>query len=1507
MINYANHINELEFTSFESIRNVAFQSISHLDQKQRDDLWDQLGRGISLLSSHEQMCAYLYFYGPMHQAKLLEAFQHLPTSLFEKPFDIIDWGCGQAMGTINLFDFLDSKGINNNVRNITLIEPSQAALERGFIHTKAYLSDDVEVKSINKYFHTINKEEIINENPKPVIHIFSNILDVEQIDLKHLSSLIDSSLTVSSYLVCVGPLNPNNTRIDAFFNYFNHETINKLYEYQCYGFKRRNWTYKAKVYRLDLISEGHLNKFQHYPNVQFQAAYQIDCIRNSFNYRKEFYKNRLSSFNVSALYDVGAIVYTNVHPILAVLNNIICRGLPTRSSVYVENKMSILYNFDKLESNLAGITFNNLNPCDFNELEKLYDSFGINKSNLSTDELNNIQLLLTPIAISRFHKVLIEALISKRLSLDSKNWKILVEEKDVPFAAIAIEDFIQMFKNLKNLSSDYSDLVFPKVELTVISNESFIQSPLHLDCSVHKEINNDITLIEYDLIVSMDMFDISNTSIDQFYNLKCKNSCYFNVRSTNLICNSRLVLTSDLIKYKDLITKSDTGEIMEIKEVVSLLTYFLQLLFRKENFRSGQVNILNRSLKNLPVIGLLPTGGGKSLTYQISALLQPGITMVIDPLKSLMKDQYDGLITSGIDCVNFINSSQSTEEKKIIEYKLESSQLLIVFLSPERLSISSFRTRLKNMHNHNVYFSYGVIDEVHCVSEWGHDFRFSYLHLGRNLYNYVRSKNNHISLFGLTATASFDVLADVERELSGNNSFELDSDVIVRSENTNRIEIQYKIERVPIEFKEDKWYDENKEMPDHLPKALELSHHYSTQDHIWSSYDSKSDFLSNYIDKISAHINHLQSESNIKYINDEFVFRQNSEHGVGVDYRVEMPNNFYNQKEIYIEAGIVFCPHVKSTGVSVNKNKDNLIEKVVDVGSFSGKDDDKISMKSIEHFRENKSPLMIATKAFGMGIDKPNVRFTINMNYSSSLEAFVQESGRSGRDKKLALSTILLSDYHLVKLNSSFIDNSFPFNIIKNKWFNKKDFDTIQKHYNKNISDQNLTYATPSNDIIKLHCSHDNKMFAFDRCNNGCSEFSRCDLKNVSQDTKGWKIETELLSELNNQDIKVSKNNFQYLNTDYQTVMYFFNNSFKGDVIEKTYMHKLLSTIELEVHENNNSVKNHGFLQALLDTSIDENIIVYIPYLESEYADLSKAIYRMCCIELIEDFTQDYYNKKFRIVSIRKQPGGYYDGLRRFLLRYFTPSRADLEMIKVNSIELKDLPDDKIRGEIYRCLSYLTNFVYDKISQKRKRAIDDMRSFCIEGLMDENWLVSNEKLKDYIYYYFNSKYAKLDYVAENGEPFSLLVDTDSGKKSDISILFKYLRVADDEDIVGVGTPLDNIKHLLGAVKLISRSLTDSNPTLGLLESYCLAYIGFKKNKDLKSKFLQKYSEGMIDFCDRIENKKEFWELFDKYNSSISKTKRIKKSEFDTLKSETSLLIHANILENITKNYLVSYE
>ena len=1501
MSSYKDKIASLQDPSFDGIRKIAVSEIAHFSASEHTRYYDELKRGTALIETHEQLCAYLRSFGKMHKAKLIDSIKRLPTELLNQPFEIVDWGCGQAMGTINLFDFLKDQGKSSNIKKVTLIEPSEVALERAKIHVSAYFKNQENLVSISEFFENINPDQITSDSGLPVLHIFSNILDVEQIDLKNLSRLIDKSVVTENYLLCVGPLNPTNQRIDAFFSYFDETLIDNLYQFESTHFGPENkWTYKAKVYRLSVNEKGHLIPIEYYPPVQFHAAYELDAVKQSRKKLGLNFPSSLTHFEVVAPFDLGANVYDDVHPVLAVIHNLIVRGLPTKTSVFVEEMMQQAFSSSKKELKYGEIIFAGSEEIEIHELfdfcnKSLDKSFSVSK-----EQEQGIQQLLTPIAIARFQKVFLEAIITGHLDINKEKWTILVQEEDVPFAAIAIKDFEYLFHHLSALTEDYSEFKLPQIDLHVIGSIQFYNSPLHIGAKVYKELPVNIKNTVFDIVITQSTFKTIGSAIDSFSQYKANNQCYFNIRNSNKLRSERVIYTSSLIKYKHLVQKSNQGVFTEVNDTKEHLTYFLQLLFRKEAFRPGQLPILDRAMQNLPVIGLLPTGGGKSLTYQIAALLQPGVAMVIDPLKSLMKDQYDGLINSGIDCCAFINSTLNSEEKKIRERQLESSQLLFVFLSPERLSIATFRERLKNMHDYNVYFSYGVIDEVHCVSEWGHDFRFSYLHLGRNLYNYVRAKDGVISLFGLTATASFDVLADVERELSGNGAFNLDADVIVRHENTNRLELQYKIEKVPVEFSVDSFYDKNNQMPSHLPKALNITNH-------WPQFDSKGKYLRGYISKIPGYINQLKSAENIKHIKDAFVERQNNDEGIQTDLDIEMPDLFYAPKERYEQAGIVFCPHVKSTGLSVQENTQKIkAELIPEVGSFTGADDDNSSMNNLEAFRDNKLPLMIATKAFGMGIDKPNVRFTVNMNYSSSLEAFVQEAGRAGRDRKIALASILVSDYHLAKIDLS-AELPYPLSVIKNKWFHSVDLQRILREYNVLVPEEKILYASPNNDVVKLYCPKDNTMFGFNKCSNECNAFDTCSLRKVSPETKGWKSELELLKELRAQNLNISKKNFQYLNADYQSVMYFFNESFKGDFIERKYMNQLLNKIKVKLTKNeySDSETDTGFLNKLYSSEIGERIIVKVPYGDEDYADLSKAIYRMCCIELIEDFTQDYSNREFRIVTVRKDEGGYYQGLKNFLLRYYTDERANNELNKVFGIPLKDESQPEVIKEIYRCLAYLTEFVYDKISEKRKRAIDDMRNFCIEGMNEnQDWLDLNENLKDFIFFYFNSKYAKSDYIADNGEPFSLVDDTEGGKLSSPYILKKYLRVIDDE-VVGVGTPLDNVKHLYGAVRLISRSLTDSNPSLALLESFCLIYLGLKNNESLRLQFQTRYTDGMTEMAVRMDDQMEFWDLFEEYNELLHVY--MEKENMKSLIDETILIIHSQLLNTITSKYLQEYE
>ncbi len=1499
MESYVEHIKSLSRPAFQEIRKVAVREQMKLSKEIRDQLHGQLRRGVSLLESHEHLCQYLFSFGNMHQAKILDALNRIPGDFFKQPFEVIDWGCGQALGTLNLLDLLHQRNQNQNLKRVTLIEPSKAALERAELHLLPWQHEELEVITVNSFFERISSKDILARQGRSVLHIFSNILDVAEIDLKHLSSLVDESVEADNYLLCVGPLNPNNHRMEAFFRYFDDDLIQQLYLVQDPYFGKGRWTYKGLLYKLEYNEAGHLIPIEYYPTVQFHTAYELDAVRIAREEGQSVNSFDFAHFEVAAPFDLGASVYDDVHPVLAVLNNIISRGLPTRASVFLEEQFQNA--FDRTEKKVlyGEFTFQTKQELDYASLRTAIQLNQNSQATYSPSEKQNLQFVLTPVLVARFQKVLLEAIITGHLSLDQESWQILVEEKDVPFGALALEDFRQLFENLTHLSQDYFELNLPEIQLQIVSNEHFKDSPLHIDQPVSVRVSKSIREKAYDLVVTQSIELAEDDSLEGFSRFRAKNNCYFNIGSARTQKTNRSIYTSSLISYKNIVDKDTQGNYSEIEETKANLTYFLQLLFRKEAFRPGQLPILDRALKNLPVIGLLPTGGGKSLTYQIAGLLQPGVTMVIDPLKSLMKDQYDGLIRQGIDCATYINSSLDRREKLSRERMLESSELLFIFLSPERLSIAEFRERLKNMHDYNVYFSYGVIDEVHCVSEWGHDFRFSYLHLGRNLYNYVRSKEGRISLFGLTATASFDVLADVERELSGNGAFPLDADVTIRHENTNRLELQYKIERVPIEFGEDKYYDKGGKMPPHLPKAVNISYH-------WPAFDSKKDFLKEYYPLVPQYISTLIQPQQIDAIKTQFSVRQSSEVGADTDLSIEVPGDYFREHDSYPHAGIVFCPHVNSTGISIRKNTEALQNAVPHVRSFSGRDNDEEAIKSLEDFRDNKSPLMVATKAFGMGIDKPNVRFTVNLNYSSSLESFVQEAGRAGRDRKMALSTILVSDYSLVKIDRTFPENRFPLGIIRNKWFKVEDLKAISDHFSLAVPEEYLLNANPSNDIVRLHCSKDNKMFAFHQCSETCTAYRACTLRKVNRETKGWKAEKELIEELGSQGIRLSRRYFQYLNPDYRTVMYFFGESFKGDLIEKRYMFDLLKRKELFVRHGQASLPVNGFLTSLLGKEPKEKVVVFVPYLESDdreksnYADLSKAIYRMCCIELIEDFTQDYRNSRFRIIATRKESGQYFEGLLRFLRRYFTEERAREEIGKAQSISLKVEDLHEIEEEIYKCLAYLTTFVYDKISEKRKRAIDEMRNFCLEGLSGNgNWLKANEKLKDFIYYYFNSKYAKSGYKTDNGEPFSLVDDTEEGKKSDDSILFKYLRVIDDE-IVGVGTPLDNVRHLYGAVRLIGRSLTDSNPAFALLEVFCLAYLGTKNNQNLENQLVLRYSEGMRESSERASSQLKFWELYEEFNEFLASY--LPPERLDVLKEETLLLVHSGQLSRITQRY-----
>lgn len=320
--------------------------------------------------------------------------------------------------------------------------------------------------------------------------------------------------------------------------------------------------------------------------------------------------------------------------------------------------------------------------------------------------------------------------------------------------------------------------------------------------------------------------------------------------------------------------------------------------FGFEKFRPNQEEIINCVLYGQDTLAIMPTGGGKSICFQLPALLFPGITIVISPLIALMKDQVDGLKANGIEAC-FINSSQTEDERQFYIESLKSNTIKLVYIAPESLSF------LDNIFN-NLTISLIAIDEAHCISSWGHDFRPAYTNLG-----YLKNRFPSTPILALTATADKATRKDISEQLNLKN-----------------------------------------------PKLFV------------ASFDRKN---------LSLEVR--PALDRVKQI---------------IDFIKEKPN----------ESGIVYCLSRKTT--------EELAEKLQKIGisakAYHAGLDNKIRSKTQDEFINDDCKVVCATIAFGMGIDKSNVRWVIHYNLPKNIEGYYQEIGRAGRDG-LPSETVLFESY----------------------------------------------------------------------------------------------------------------------------------------------------------------------------------------------------------------------------------------------------------------------------------------------------------------------------------------------------------------------------------------------------------------------------------------------------------------------------------------------------------------
>lgn len=1329
-----------------------------------------LEHGTAVLKTEEQCCAYMSAYGPMHRHKLMRALdeKEFPYSDLTGGIEIYDWGCGQGIGTMAVIEKLRQHNMLRKLCKVVLEEPSNVARDRAVIHVKKALEDyNADVIAVSKYLPSDN-----GDNSNCITSI-----NVEQPTAIHIfSNILDieavslkgvSKMITSSgqkYIVlCIGPANLNESRILSFRNYFVENHIHIFTK-----FRETNFGLHPNRKAYGCLINSFSYSLSQTSEILHEYKY-FAPIQYFASFTDTITKSSLkeSAFEILAPFDITA--HKNLCPVYALMSNLISRGCPTLASKKILDYVSNMSDTQKAKS------------------------------------LN---------VIARIQKTFIEAIISERLDTNKQEWKILIMEDNTSVAKISIEDFSETYHNLIAMTKDYDDMVLPKLSVCTKDNASY--------------------RTEYDAIIDISIDQLCNAKEVAFSKFKVLNDCYFIVRSSERVYEDRILYTTERINYKPFVEKDSHGIYHKIEDNCSRLKYFLNLIFRKENFRPGQLPILNRALQLKSVIGLLPTGGGKSLTYQLAAMLQPSVTLVVDPLKGLMKDQYDGLLNIGIDCISYINSdiTKNYEEGRKRELALTGSQVQIMFLSPERLSIYRFRDVLRSMRESGVFFAYGVIDEVHCVSEWGHDFRLAYLHLGRNLFNYVLPKevegeDNHISLFGLTATASFDVLADVERELSGPNAYSLEDDATVRYENTNRLELQYNVYEVDAQD---------------IKKSKEVD-------------CLKENTLLEVIDDATRKIVEIQSEDAVETIKKRFIERENLmdsdkvSHIYHTDLSVDVESDWYNRT--YTDtAGIVFCLRANREYKANVYNSVPTVETILrnhglrSISTYKGGDDTACQ----DSFLKGGTNIMVATKAFGMGIDKSNVRMTFHLNYPSSLESFVQEAGRAGRDKKMALATIMYSPRKFwVK------------NVKTDKWQEfSADYTNNKFFYDSNFLGEEFELFVMELLMNNLQVKISNEEFE------GIDVPHIVDTQGIVRFIKSYEIGHVLTYYVSyEEDEQVLDRYNQYL------------------------VAKLMPVFETANAKKIKTAKGFGFIK---------------DYGSAKYKDaIQKAIYRMCVIGLIDDFTEDYSKRTFRITTICQDESEYYEHLRLYYRKYYSAERVESMMTEVKALA-------NTEGVIMACLKHLTSFIYKSIADKRARGILDMEQFCNMAISSrQDWKETNEELKDFIYYYFNSKYAREGFVTYDSKlqqdvPFSLKDDTNHDGHSEdeitsFDLVRKYMRVVDSE-IVNNDSQMDNIKHLQGAVRLIRRAIAEMNPVLNLLNVFCILYLGLEANEMLEDELYNDYKAVYEQYMDEGKSA-----LIDEFTQLLIKHAALKDKEYiNKIQLAIQLEEHVKAFSNIKNKY-----
>ncbi|MCX7567138.1 DEAD/DEAH box helicase [Sulfitobacter sp. F26169L] len=509
-------------------------------------------------------------------------------------------------------------------------------------------------------------------------------------------------------------------------------------------------------------------------------------------------------------------------------------------------------------------------------------------------------------AVIRLQIAIMLAISHRQLDLNQPEWRLNISQdfatrSEHNWAASAIEELFDWFGLFARLN--YTEFTPPEIK--------FDNTGLHFDMRLFSRADDETCRVEGIVICTGAVQDHPFT----------------------ITPGRKARLRNFGVSY---LATEDTTELSDTPPSVADLTELSRRVFGHENFRPGQDTLILNAISGQKSLGLMPTGGGKSLCFQVPALLGPGTAIVVVPIKALGRDHVAELEAAGFSgrVVNIDGDMPARLRDEVYGERILRGEMRFVFVSPERFQTEKFRHIVRRLREKDRLRMF-VIDEVHCMSEWGHDFRPSYLTLPGTL----RSLADDVPVLGLTATASVNVLRDIQSE------FQIPDELVAYEMHRSRTELNFSI---------------RKELSTPEQVAREINRIFTKtegnappQVHIFSRY--------------------VNGPAGVERLSTMLA-------NAGLGLRVGLfsgsaPKTFDVEKAF---------ERLRNPNLPIPKTFEDYKQTVQNL------------------WKSGHLDTIVTTKAFGMGVNKPDVRHTLHAGMPGSMEAFYQEAGRAGRDREHA-------------------------------------------------------------------------------------------------------------------------------------------------------------------------------------------------------------------------------------------------------------------------------------------------------------------------------------------------------------------------------------------------------------------------------------------------------------------------------------------------------------------------